>query len=139
MQNPSSVSVLNPQTLERLSRLDPNGRNKLLERVLAAFETSSEQMLPAWNAACENGDVSSLHYLAHTLKSSSASIGALSLSALCAKLEAGLREHGTELKGQISSFNSSALGVLSQELHAEWQSVLTAIPRYQADWVRSQA
>jgi HPt (histidine-containing phosphotransfer) domain-containing protein len=139
MQNSSSAAVLNLQTLERLSSLDPGGRSKLLERVLTAFDTSSQGLIPMWDTACEGGDIAALHYVAHTLKSSSASIGALVLSGLCAKLEASLREQGTEAKGHIRSFGSSALGVLSQQLNDEWQSVLTAIPRFLADWVRSQS
>jgi HPt (histidine-containing phosphotransfer) domain-containing protein len=137
MQKFSSAAVLDPQVLERLGRLDPDGRSKLLERVLVAFETSSERMLLMWNLARESGDVAAVHHIAHTLKSSSANIGALGLSELCAKLEDGLRMMNMEKENHIHGFNSSALGVLSQQLHAEWQSVLAAIPRFLADRVRS--
>jgi HPt (histidine-containing phosphotransfer) domain-containing protein len=138
MQNASCTSVLNHQILERLSRLDPGGRSKLLERVLAAFETSSEQMRQTWATACQSGDVTVLHHIAHTLKSSSASIGALGLSQLCAKLEEALHAQNTDSKKHIEAFDCTPLGVLSQELNEEWQSVLMAIPLFLADRLRSQ-
>ncbi len=139
MQQPSSDPVLNLQTLEHLARLDPHGRSQLLQRVLAAFDTSSQRLMPMWESACKSGDVAVLHHVAHTLKSSSASIGALRLSEICAEIEAGLRGQSIEEKGCIHGLGSSDLGVLSQRLVDEWQSVLTAIPQFLADWVRSQS
>jgi HPt (histidine-containing phosphotransfer) domain-containing protein len=89
---PTAPAVLDVQALERLRELDPKGENKLVERVLRAFETSVMRLLPQLEAARANGDRAGVRHVAHTLKSSSASIGALQLSQHCAAVEALIRE-----------------------------------------------
>jgi HPt (histidine-containing phosphotransfer) domain-containing protein len=65
----------------------------VLRRVFSAFETSLMRMLVQLNAERENGNPGVVSSVAHTLKSSSASVGALQLSAACAEVEKRLREH----------------------------------------------
>ena len=84
-------TVLDPVALARLQELDPTGANQLLQRVLKAFQTSVARLRPQAEAARRSGDNAAIRLVAHTLKSSSASIGALGLSALCAHIEASVR------------------------------------------------
>ncbi len=84
-------SVLDNTALDRLRELDPSGQNKLMQRVIAAFETSVARMLPQVQQASQNNDRDGMRHVAHTLKSSSASIGALRLSKMCAELETIIR------------------------------------------------
>lgn len=83
--------VLDPQALARLSDLDPTGKNHLIERVLSAFQTSAARLRPQAEAARASGDRAALRLVVHTLKSSSASIGAMRLSQLCARIESAIR------------------------------------------------
>lgn len=76
---------LDAGALQRLRELDPDNRNGIVERVLHTYQTSLGASLQSFDAAA--GDVEQLRRLAHTLKSSSASVGALRLSALCAEVE----------------------------------------------------
>lgn len=89
---PTAPAVLDAQALGRLRELDPKGENKLIERVLRAFESSVARLLPQLEAARAGGDRAGVRHVAHTLKSSSASIGALSLSQHCAAVETLIRE-----------------------------------------------
>ena len=82
---------LDPAALANLRSLDPTGKARLLERVLAAFETSLARLGPQLDAARHNGDAEAVKQVAHTLKSSSASVGAIKLSRLCAEMEAMIR------------------------------------------------
>lgn len=91
------VTVLDPQALGRLRELDPRGENRLLERVLKAFETSVARLAPQLEESRRSGDRAGIRHVAHTLKSSSASIGALTLSHRCAEVEAMIRLESTEL------------------------------------------
>ena len=84
--------VLDPGALARLSELDPRGENRLLERVLQAFQTSAARLRPQADAARLSGDRDVIKRVAHTLKSSAASIGSLRLAGLCAEIESGIRE-----------------------------------------------
>jgi HPt (histidine-containing phosphotransfer) domain-containing protein len=86
------TAVLDAESLDRLRELDPEGANGLLPRVLRAFDTSLERLLGQLAEARGRGDAVGIRHVAHTLKSSSASIGALELSRICADIERRLRE-----------------------------------------------
>jgi len=93
------TAVLDAESLDRLRELDPQGANGLLPRVLRAFDTSLERLLGQLAEARERGDAVAMRHVAHTLKSSSASVGALELSRICADIERRLREQdGGELQ-----------------------------------------
>ncbi|MDE2400345.1 MAG: response regulator [Burkholderiales bacterium] len=97
-------TVLDPEALQRLRDLDPNGNNKLIERVAKAFENSVGRMLPQLDDAIKIGDHAGIAHVAHTLKSSSASIGALKLSQMCAEIETMIRRQtGEDLGPRISA------------------------------------
>ena len=101
--------VLDAAALERLSELDPAGKNRLIERVLQAFETSTLRLVPQLHAAQQAGDLATVRHVAHTLKSSSASIGAIKLSQLCAEIEAMIRlESYDELPERIGRMDAES-------------------------------
>ncbi len=87
----ASASVLDATALARLAELDPSGANRLLERVLQAFQTSVVRLRPQLAAGRAADDRPAIRLVTHTLKSSSASIGALRLSTLCAEIETAIR------------------------------------------------
>ena len=97
-------SVLDAAALGRLRDLDPTGDNQLMSRIMAAFDASLQRLLPQLAQAQETRDCNVIRHVAHTLKSSSASIGALHLSKLCAELEATARVG--ELDGLDSRINA---------------------------------
>jgi HPt (histidine-containing phosphotransfer) domain-containing protein len=90
------AAVLDAGALARLSELDPNGKGGLVARVLATYSGSLAKLLDQMQAARGEGDQQALRHVAHTLKSSSASVGALQLSGLCADIERSLRDGLTE-------------------------------------------
>jgi HPt (histidine-containing phosphotransfer) domain-containing protein len=87
----AAATVLDATALAGLRGLDPTGVNRLLERVVKAFQGSLDRLLPQLLDAQANGDTAGIRHVAHTLKSSSASIGAMRLSGLCAELETAVR------------------------------------------------
>lgn len=82
---------LDPTALDKLRELDPTGQQQVLRRVLTAYEQSLERMLGELGAARSAADLDTVARIAHTLKSSSASVGALALSRCCAEAEKVLR------------------------------------------------
>jgi CheY-like chemotaxis protein len=104
----AGVVVLDAGALARLSELDPLGQNQLLQRVLRAFQTSAARLRPQADAARKSGDRAALRLVAHTLKSSSASIGALRLSALCVQIESAIRlDDGTDLEPLLDAMGTA--------------------------------
>ncbi len=92
-----SAGCLDDAALQRLRDLDPGGSNQLLPRVINAFIKSLDKLLPDLQRAREAGmDLAAIRHVAHTLKSSSASLGALQLSTLCAEIETMARNGQTE-------------------------------------------
>lgn len=94
MTSSNPADLLDPEAIRRLRELDPSGGNKLLERVVAAFSTSLDRLLPELARAREGDtlDLAVVRHVSHTLKSSSASLGAMALSARCADIETQARE-----------------------------------------------
>jgi CheY-like chemotaxis protein/HPt (histidine-containing phosphotransfer) domain-containing protein len=108
--------VLDPAALARLTELDPTGSNRLLERVLQAFQTSAARLWPQAEAARLSGDRATLRLVAHTLKSSSASIGAMHLSQLCAQVETAIRLDAPDDLGAILDAMGAALHTTLQAI-----------------------
>lgn len=112
----AAPAVLDPVALERLRELDPTGRNHVVERVLRAFEGSLQRLLDQAARAHADGDHHGVRHVAHTLKSSSASVGAIELSQRCCDIENRLRvQPGPGLDASM------------QGLHVEGRRVLAAV------------
>ncbi len=116
--DPASAAVLDELALQRLHALDPTGANRVVERVLRAFEGSLERLLGEASAAQVSGDQTAVRHVAHTLKSSSASVGALQLSQQCSEIERRLQQAG-----------ASGIEASLQGLQLEGQRVLVAVRR----------
>nr|MBP8190925.1 response regulator [Aquabacterium sp.] len=96
-QNEVSVAaIFDTEALRRLRELDPKGDNKLIERVAKAFETSVGRLQPQLEESIQAQDKAGILHVVHTLKSSSASIGALKLSQQCAEVETMIRRQSGE-------------------------------------------
>jgi len=111
---PSSPALLlDPQALQRLRELDPNGASKLLVRVVAVFGASVERLIPQLHSAQAAGDAATVRLVAHTLKSSASSVGAVRLSQLCADMEAAAKQGRTaELPEAIAALSTEITAVL---------------------------
>ena len=118
----SRPEVLDREALQRLFELDPQGKGKLIERVVQAFGTSTERMLPQLRSAEQTGDARAVKLVAHTLKSSSASLGATDLSRMCADLEQQMRNGiPADVGAQIERI-AAEIGVVIQALKVMMES-----------------
>lgn len=93
------LPALDTRALAKLHELDPEGRLGVVRRVMIVYESSLQRMLAQLQAELDNGvqaDVAVVVHVAHTLKSSSASVGALALSQACADTERHCRQGAAE-------------------------------------------
>lgn len=112
---------LDAQAMARLRELDPDGRQGVVTRVLVAFETSLARMLTQLQAERIAEHASVVAGVAHMLKSSSASVGALELAKACADIELKLRH------GDVSSLQHDISRLISEGESA--QQAVSAILR----------
>lgn len=89
---PLGVATLDEAALARLGELDPAGSSGLVGRVLNTYALSLARLADEFTRARAEGEHEVMRRVAHTLKSSSASIGAVEFAALCAQVEAATRE-----------------------------------------------
>lgn len=84
--------VLDRPTLSRLRELQEAGEPDVVAELGAIFLSNAPSRIASMREALERNDPDALHRAAHSMKSASASIGALRLSRLCAEIEALGRE-----------------------------------------------
>lgn len=79
--------AIDPAALAKLHDLDPDGRAGIVQRVLETYQHSLAKLLLQLERALVSRAPLDLRHITHTLKSSSASVGAIGLSQLCAQIE----------------------------------------------------
>jgi CheY-like chemotaxis protein/HPt (histidine-containing phosphotransfer) domain-containing protein len=81
-------SVLNMQFLDQFRELDPAGGLGLVKQIMRVYLDTSPELLRQVEAAVAAGDADAMRRAAHSLKSSSANVGAETLAALFREFEA---------------------------------------------------
>ena len=82
--------------LEQLSKVRTNGKPELLARVINLYLVESPKLVQKLKQAAGASDARAIARSAHSLKSSSANVGAKVLSGYCADIEASARRADTE-------------------------------------------
>ena len=113
---------INPAVLDGIRALDNNGGQGLLGKVLSLYLSDSPKLVEGILSATQKGDGESLRMAAHSLKSSSANVGAINLSELCRKIEEMARA------GDMPAAGDLLLGRLEEE----YQSVREALSTIQS-------
>jgi CheY-like chemotaxis protein len=89
---PDSPKVLDPWNLERLRAGLGEQADQMLPGLIEKFYQDAERLLRQAQQALENGDTDDLHRAAHSLKSTSATFGAMALSSAARNLEIAARD-----------------------------------------------
>jgi two-component system, sensor histidine kinase and response regulator len=95
---PSKVSrsaankvTLDHSAIEAVRQLDPDGQDRLLARLIALYRDDSSQLLADIDNGLKINDAEAIARAAHTLKSSSANLGATSVAAIARQIEHSAR------------------------------------------------
>ncbi len=106
--------VFDEIAVQRLIELDPSGSNALIERVTKMYASSVDKYLTQLEDAWRAQDRKVVKDVAHTLKSSSANLGALKLSQACVEIESVIREEtGDDLTPLIQHLREEAAVVVA--------------------------
>ena len=85
-------SPIDQIVIDGIRELEGDGNQGFLERVINLYLTGASRLMQGVISSAEKGDTESLLRAAHTLKSSSANVGATGLSDLCRQLEEKARK-----------------------------------------------
>lgn len=91
-----STSVVDYSAWDPIRMLKRPGHPDSLGKLLARYVEDSRKLVDQLRHAVESNDSSTLHAVAHPLKSSSATLGAMTVAARCKELEALGRSHQIE-------------------------------------------
>jgi CheY-like chemotaxis protein len=114
-----AAEVLDRQVLEQLGKVRTNGKPELLTRVINLYLSESPKLMQTLKHAARSGDAPELARSAHSLKSSSANVGALVLSGYCEELETSARRADTEESRRIFAKIETEHGCVQAALTAE--------------------
>ena len=91
--------VIDQKSLENIRALQSEGTEDILTKIITLFLDDTPQQLEKLHQALRDKDANTIRAIAHSLKSSSATLGAMGLSSLLKELEE---------KGRTNSLNGSA-------------------------------
>lgn len=106
--------VLDATAMARLRELDPDGTKGFVRQILATYEASLTRHLKSLESIDATRELKVAAEVAHTLKSSSASVGALEFSSRCARVEKAAKDGDSgELVPALAALRSEAERVLA--------------------------
>jgi HPt (histidine-containing phosphotransfer) domain-containing protein len=90
----SEPIVLDPQAIENLRALNPGDNDEFLREIAGIFLEDTPQRIVELDQSAVAGDTARFTRAAHSIKGSSANLGASSLRAVAEKLEHQARNQG---------------------------------------------
>jgi HPt (histidine-containing phosphotransfer) domain-containing protein len=116
-----SISPLDESAIAVLQTLESNGSPGLVARVIETYLKTSPGMIDSLRQAVVSEDSETIERSAHSLKSSSATLGALDLAGLCKELEQIGREGATEQSAEVFTNLENEFDRVRRALSEQWQ------------------
>jgi signal transduction histidine kinase/CheY-like chemotaxis protein/HPt (histidine-containing phosphotransfer) domain-containing protein len=114
--------AIDDQVLNSLASLPFASNKSLASQVIQTYMNSSLDLMTRLGEAIDRGDAECIRKAAHSLKSSSANVGAVRLAELCASIEtstrASDRASAVTLQGQIKDEYSHVIDALRRRIEA---------------------
>ena len=112
--------LLDQKRLDMIRAMQRPDSPSVLDRIIIMYNESSPEILRAIHEAVQKGDAESLREAAHSLKTSSANLGATELSSLCKQLEdlggGAKAEAAAELLGRLDDTYQAVISALAREM-----------------------
>jgi PAS domain S-box-containing protein len=119
------VPSIDRRAWESIRSLQRPGHPDMLSRVIEKYLASSRELIETMRVAVPRQDAPALHRTAHSLKSSSATLGALRLAALCKEAEAMGRTNTFEGMTSLWEVLEAEYTVVQEALTVELNQVRT--------------
>jgi HPt (histidine-containing phosphotransfer) domain-containing protein len=118
--------VLERGVLDQLGALRINGKPELLARTINLYLVESPKLIQKLKQAASANHAPEIVRCAHSLKSSSANVGAKALSRYCADIEASARRADGEEARRLVAKIETEYGRVQSALSAQFEVLLTA-------------
>jgi two-component system sensor histidine kinase/response regulator len=118
-----AAEILDRQVLDQLGKVRTNGKAELLARVINLYLVESPKLMQRLKQAAGARDAAEIARCAHSLKSSSANVGAMVLSRYLADIEASARRADTEEACKMFEKTEAEHGSVQTALAAEVESL----------------
>lgn len=110
------MSLLDFDAIDKLKQSMGDGAAEIIIDLIDSLEHEVNKLLPAFQQALAQGDAEQLQRAAHSLKGSSAALGAVALSNLCLEIETfarqGLVTEAQDLATQIDQISQNTIAAL---------------------------
>jgi CheY-like chemotaxis protein len=117
---------IDPQALDQIRSLQREGMPDLVEKVINLYLQDAPHLIQAIQEAVAQGDPLALKKAAHTLKSSSANLGAVTLAELCKTLEmmghANTVENAEDIAAKMGAEYNRVLEALNNNLRGTYDT-----------------
>jgi two-component system, sensor histidine kinase and response regulator len=115
----AAVALLDQDILDNLRDLPGEGADDLLGELIILFAQEAPPRIAALRDALQQGDAKRVMQVAHSLKGSSANLGATRMAALCNELEqqgrAGNLDGGLQLHAELANEYPRVMLALDRE------------------------
>lgn len=118
----SDPLIIDPQTIASLRALNADDNDEFLREIASIFLEDTPKRIIDLEQSLAAGDVGKFTRAAHSIKGSSANLGALALRAAAERLETHSRKQGlSEVDGMIAAIKSAFV-----EAKAELERIIRA-------------
>lgn len=83
----ADLPVIDPQAIENLRALNPDDGDEFLREIIAIYLEDTPQRMAELEQSLSSGDIPKFTRAAHSIKGSSANVGALAVRAIAEQLE----------------------------------------------------
>jgi CheY-like chemotaxis protein/HPt (histidine-containing phosphotransfer) domain-containing protein len=116
----NAAAILDVAVLDEIRALQSPGRPNILHKVINHYIEDTPKLLASLHEALAKGDAQALQLTAHSLKSSSANVGAVQLSSLSNELETRGRENDIKDAEQLLTGIESSYVMIKERLESEF-------------------
>ncbi len=123
MEGRSLDSVLDSEALDTIKSLEQPGTPSLLKRVIDTYLETSAPLVETIGSSIQQKVADDLLQASHSLKSSSANVGAKRLAGLCAELESFARDEQMNDLDERAEMVSKEYQLVVEALNAELSQI----------------
>ncbi len=112
----SDLPTIDPEAIANLRDLNPGDGGEFLREIITIYIEDTPKRLADLRTCLASGDVATFTRAAHTVKGSSANVGAVALKAIAERLELISRKEGLGAVGSLITDCETEFGRVAAEL-----------------------